>query len=243
MTQDNPNQPRIAEEPQSSDQNPTALINPVSERIANQIQIGEPVTEEEDEFTEDEEEESEGASLEDTVEAETSLPGNSSDSTPATNLPNPSVPEAENDERSELAKQPYDFDHCTVQIAIQLLPDDGDASGRQVVVGVRSHLDTPILRFLRMNELGVMPPIVATLLEELKTQLPAREQVARAAYEKKQAEKAKRQSNTAASKTPTRGKKNKPACLGASPTATVPDNRPRPEVKVSTAAQQQMGFF
>lgn len=92
--------------------------------------------------------------------------------------------EEETDDRSEIEKQPYDFDRCTIQIAIQLLPDDGDANGRMVVVGVRSHLDAPILRLVRWNELGALPPFVTTLLDELKADLPKREQAAREAFEK-----------------------------------------------------------
>jgi len=112
-----------------------------------------------------------------------------------------------------------------------------------VVVGVRSHLDTPILRFVRVNELGTLPPIVNALLDELKAELPAREQTAREAYEKKKEEKAKRQATVTASKI-ARGKKTKAtlSTAPASPNATT-DNRPRPEVQPTTAPQQQMGLF
>ena len=244
MTQDNTNQPIVAEEPQSSDQNPAAQVTPVSEQITDETQSTEPVIEEnQDEFTE-EEEETEDASEEETTETETSSPDNSTDTAlSSVSQSTPSTAPVEKDERSEIEKQPYDFDHCTVQVAIQLLPDDGDGNGRMVVIGVRSHLDVPILRFVRVNELGTLPPIVNALLDELKAELPVREQAAREAFEKKKAEKAKRQATVTASKT-TRGKKSK-ATLSSAPASSnaTADNRPRPEVKVSSAPQQQMGLF
>ncbi len=149
------------------------------------------------------------------------------------------------EDRSEIAKQPYDFERCTVQIAIQLLPDDGDPNGRMVVVGTRSHLDTPILRFMRWNELGTLPPVVNALLDQLKSEFPIREQAAHAAYEKKKEEQAKRKVTVNAPKTSARGKKTKAATLATPPTSatTVTDNRPRPEVQATTAPQQQMGLF
>jgi hypothetical protein len=244
MTQDNVNHPSVTEETQSSAQNPATLVTPVSEQFTDETQSTEPVIEEnQDEFTE-EEEETEDASAEETTEAETSSPNDSTDSA-SSNATQSTAPtsQVEKDERSEIEKQPYDFDHCTVQMAIQLLPDDGDANGRMVIIGVRSHLDVPILRFIRANELGTLSPIVNALLDELKAELPVREQAAREAFEKKKAEKAKRQATVTASKT-TRGKKSK-ATLSSAPassTATA-DNRPRPEVKVSSAPQQQMGLF
>jgi hypothetical protein len=249
MTQDKLNPPSVTEEPQSSDQNPATLVTPVSEQIAVETQVAKSETEEsEDEFSEaaeEEEEETEDASAEETTDAETSPPNTSTDSTSsnATQSTSPTS-QVEKDERSEIEKQPYDFDHCTVQIAIQLMPNDGDANGRMVVVGVRSHLDTPLLRLVRLNQFGTLPPVVIDLLNALIAELPAREQAAREAFEKKKAEKAKRQSTvTTASKT-TRGKKAKPTLTPApaSSSATT-DNRPRPEVKVSGTPQQQMGLF
>ena len=174
----------------------------------------------------------------------TKSPSDSS-ATPAVSIPSANTADAQADDRSTLERQPYAFDHCTVQIAIQLLADDGDPNGRMVVVGVRSHLDAPILRVVRWNEIGPLPPIVNTLLDELKAELPAREQAAREQFEKKQAEKAKRQSTVAPSKTSARGKKSKATTLATSPTANaaVIDNRPRPEVDVTSASQRQMGLF
>jgi hypothetical protein len=247
MNQDNANQPIVAEEPLASDQNPATRVDPASEQTTTDSQVAEPVTEEvEEDFAEaEEEEETEVASLDEATETETSSPSDSN----ATITPTPSAPEADADDRCEIAKQPYDFDHCTVQIAIQLLPDDqgrlgdGDANGRMVVVGVRSHLDAPILRLVRLNELGPLPPLVGELLDALKAELPTREQAAREAFEKKKEEKEKRKATVTASKT-TRGNKTKTtlATAPASQNATT-DHRPRPEVQATAAPQQQMGLF
>ncbi len=156
--------------------------------------------------------------------------------------------EADEDERSAIEKQPYDFDHSTVQIAIQLLPEDGDPKGRMIVVGVRSHLDAPILQVVRLNELGTLPPLVKALLDELKSELPAREQAASAAFEKKKEEKAKRTAELEASRARAsqRGKKTaKAISLATAPTANAAatENRPRPEVNVPKTSQQQMGLL
>lgn len=246
MTQDKASQPTIEEATQSSDQTSAILVTPVSEQISDEIPLAEIVTEENEEQVadaEDEEEETEDASSEEMTEAETTSPDDSADSAPSNTTQSTATTQVEKDERTEIEKQPYAFDHCTVQVAIQLLPDDGDANGRLVVVGVRSHLDAPLLRMIRLNQIGTLPPLVIELLDALKAELPAREQTAREAFEKKKAEKAKRQTTVTTSKT-ARGKKAKPtlATTPASSNATT-DNRPRPEAKVSGAPQQQMGLF
>jgi len=187
----------------------------------------------------------EDAVRENVTEAETSSPSDSADSAtlPSDTSTVSSTPDANTDDRCAIEKQPYDFDHCTVQIAIQLLPSDGDANDRMVVVGVRSHLDAPILRVTRLNELGALPPLVTALLDELKAELPKREQAVRDALEKKKAEQAQRKIVMAPKST--RGKQGK-ATLATAPApsdATAADNRPRPEAQVTTAPQQQKGLF
>ncbi|CAG0945709.1 hypothetical protein ANRL1_02520 [Anaerolineae bacterium] len=253
MTQDNANQPIVAEEPQASDQNPAIQVDPASEQTTTETQVTEPALEEVEDELAEEEGDSEDATCDETTETESPSQDDLADVAPSSS-PTPSAQltaDADADDRCDIQKQPYDFDHCTVQIAIQLLPDDqghlgdSDANGRMVVVGVRSHLDTPILRLVRLNELGSLPPLVNELLDALKAELPAREQAAREAFEKKKAEKANRKAVVTASKTTTRGRKNKAATLVTSPTsnASVTDNRPRPEVQVTATPQQQMGLF
>lgn len=237
MSQDNPNEPTIAEEPQPSDLSQAKQSDPASEQAPTETQVAEPAMDETDDVAE-EDADPEDALRDEATETETSSP---SDSANSATPPTPSNTAADADERSAIEKQPYDFDHCTVQIAIQLLPDDGDANGRMVVVGVRSHLDAPILRVTRLNELGALPPLVDALLDELKAELPTREQVAREAIKKK-AEQAQRKSIVTASRT-ARGKKGKATLASAASAAITTDNRPRPEVQVTTAPQQQRGLF
>ena len=244
MTQDNADQQIVAEEPQASDQNPAMQVDPASEQISDEPQVTEPAMEEVEDELAEEKGDSEDATRDETTETESPSQDDTADNVPSSSS-TPSVQskdDADVDDRCEIAKQPYDFDHCTVQIAIQLLPDDGDANGRIVVVGVRSHLDTPILRLVRLNELGSLPPPVNELLDALKAELPAREQAAHEAFEKK---KANRKAVVTVSKTTTRGKKNKAVTLATSPTsnASANDNRPRPEVQVTATPQQQMGLF
>ena len=262
MAQDNPSDTVQVEEPQAAAQvpdgvTPTALsVEPSANALG-----AEPITEvtlviddgtantdapgmddAEDEIPDVESEENED------VGGTASAPESASDANGTATSPQANAPseksEEDADDRSEIEKQPYDFEHCTVQIAIQLLPDDGDANGRMVVVGVRSHLDAPILRLVRLNELGALPTPITALLDERKAELPKREQAAREAFEKKKEERAKRKSVVTASRT-SRGKKAKTTLSAAPAASTAPttDNRPRPEVQGTTAPQQQMGLF
>jgi len=240
MSHDNPNEPTIAEEPQPSDLSHAKQGDPASEQATTEPQVAEPAMDETAEDVAEEDADPEDALRDEATETETPSPSDSANSMTTTS----SNTDADADERSDIEKQPYDFEHCTVQIAIQLLPDDGDA-GRMVVVGARSHLDAPILRVTRLNELGTLPPLVNALLGELKAELPKREQAAREAIEKKKAERAQRKSIVTASKT-ARSKKSKASLAtasAASSNATTADNRPRPEVQVTTAPQQQRGLF
>jgi len=281
MTQDNPNDTVNAEEPQvvgvvPDGQTQAQPVEPAVDALAEKPRVGEETPEEnaraederDDEMSDDESDAEEEAkddqghpstrSGQALGDADTSDPISTSNASTTTQSPTaPSANSEDADERCEIEKQPYDFDHCTVQIAIQLLPDDqghpsassgqalgdSDPNGRMVVVGVRSHLDAPILRCVRLNELGALPPIVNALLDELKADLPTREQATRAAFEKKKEEKARRKSVVAASRTSSRGKKTKAPMSAAPASAATTDNRPRPEVIVPTKPQQQIGLF
>jgi hypothetical protein len=250
MAQDDLSVPTVAEEPQASEQSDAMRVDAASAQTTVESQMAEPATDAaEDEGTEDErpeeEEASEDAGHDEAMATEPSPQGDAVNVVPASSAtpPTPSTPDADADDRSEIEKQPYAFELCTVQIALQLLPDDGDPNGRMVVVGVRSHLDAPILHLVHLNEVGTLPPIVNALLDELKVELPTREHAAREAFEKKKEEKAKRKATVTASKT-ARGKKTK-ATLSTAPAASnaPTDHRPRPEVQATAAPQQQMGLF
>lgn len=81
--------------------------------------------------------------------------------------------------------EPYEWAKCTVRLSITFFPDDGNESGRQVVVGCNTHGDPPLIEAIREAELGIMPPIVLGLLEKLKQRLPQQAEIAEA---KRQAE-------------------------------------------------------
>lgn len=85
------------------------------------------------------------------------------------------------------AEEPYEFEHCTIQIGIQLLPDDGNPAGRPVVIGVRNHADTPIIAMTRLSTLQ-LPQIVTDLLARLQADLPTRQKAKEEAAAKKRAE-------------------------------------------------------
>jgi hypothetical protein len=73
--------------------------------------------------------------------------------------------------REAAVEEPYDFDRCTIQIGLQLLPEDGDPAGRAVVIGVRNHADAPIVALTRLAALGPLPQLVTELLDRLRADL------------------------------------------------------------------------
>jgi hypothetical protein len=103
--------------------------------------------------------------------------------------------------REAAVEDPYDFDHCTIQIGLQLLPDDGDPAGRAIVIGVRNHADAPIVALTRLATLGPLPQVVTELLERLRADLPerktAREQTAVRKRTQEEAARAGREAATA----------------------------------------------
>ena len=81
--------------------------------------------------------------------------------------------------------EPYEWERCTVRLSITFFPDDGNESGRQVVLGCNTHNDPPLIEPVREAELGTLPPIVVSLLERLKERLPQQAEISEA---KRQAE-------------------------------------------------------
>ena len=88
-----------------------------------------------------------GGEQEDTIPEDESLEASQGDAEPAdedeaaANRPSTSTPA----QCAARVEEPYDFDRCTIQIGLQLLPDDGDPAGRPIVVGVRNHADAPVI--------------------------------------------------------------------------------------------------
>jgi hypothetical protein len=148
--------------------------------------------------------------------------------------------EEEDDELSPVEREPYEFDQCTLSISLQLLPTDGDPGGRRVLIGVRNHLDQPIIKAMRESELGPLPSAIAALLEQLRADLPSRQAAFEQAQAKRQAEAQARQARLASLKAAsskgktTKQKKNwntAPASEGA---ATAPATQPPTPSKPST---------
>lgn len=121
-------------------------------------------------------------------------------------------PELAEPKEAEPAEEPYEYDRCTIQIGIQLLPDDGDPAGRPVIVGVRDHANAPILKLMRRKDLGVLPSVITDLLIELQEQLPARQKAHEEAEAKRKAdeEAARARHEAAAAAAKARAKKSKP---------------------------------
>ena len=131
-----------------------------------------------------------GGEQEDTIPEDESLEASQGDAEPAdedeaaANRPSTSTPA----QCAARVEEPYDFDRCTIQIGVQLLPDDGDPEGRPVVVGVRNHADAPIVALTRLSTLGSLPQVVNNLLDQLRADLPMRQKAREEAAARKKAE-------------------------------------------------------
>lgn len=110
--------------------------------------------------------------------------------------------------------EPYVFNDCTVTINIQLLPDDGDADGREVIIAVSSHIEGPLVELTRLRLLGELPPPVGELVRLHEGRLPA---LGEARAEQRRRETTAKASG-AKSKTTVRGSNGK-ATTGAKPTS------------------------
>ncbi|HEU4595868.1 MAG TPA: hypothetical protein VFS10_12060, partial [Pyrinomonadaceae bacterium] len=111
--------------------------------------------------------------------------------------------------------EPYVFNDCTVTINIQLLPDDGDADGREVIIAVSSHIEGPLVELTRLRLLGELPPPVAELVKLHEGRLPA---LGEARAEQRQRETTAKASG-AKSKTTVRGSNGKATTGAKSSTA------------------------
>ena len=134
----------------------------------------------------------------------------------------PSTDDHPSSANTGLADEPYEFERCTITASVVWLPADDHTAGRQMLVGVRSHLDAPILRVFREADLPLapLPRVLETLLEELRTELPNR-QVARLRQVETEAQK-KPRSYQRASNTP------KPASSSQIATSTAKGQAPTP---------------
>lgn len=173
-----------------------------------------------------------------------------STATPADAAAASPIPPQDEDPRSDIERQPYEFDRCTVQIAIQLLPNDGDGKGRPVLIGVRTHLDAPIVRMMRANELGELPPAISSLVEQLKGELPAREQDARERWEKEKEARARRHTKASPAKEAKTAKGATPAkpktvggAAAPAPSVLTDEQRANAIGQAATANKQQMALF
>ena len=176
----------------NQDDQATPIIPEELQEAVEEIAVEEAATESAlAETTEEKANDSEGLNEENDVDAEAPAPAPDTAKRTAPAKPEKIV--------NPVLADPYEFDQCTVAIQIVLLPNDGDAHGREVVIGVRTHQDTPIIRVFRLDQVPLGAPIT-NLLEELRAQLPSRAM-----------EKIERETKEA--------KKRKPAPAPARPTA------------------------
>jgi hypothetical protein len=101
----------------------------------------------------------------------------------------------------DVAAEPYEIGQCTVTLAVTIRPDDGHPDGPQVVIGVRSHDESPLLCVRRLNTLALAPELremihqyEATLAERGAAKAAAQ---VRAAADRKAAEEKRKQAAAA----------------------------------------------
>ncbi len=101
----------------------------------------------------------------------------------------------------DVAAEPYVKGKCTVTLALTIRPDDGHPDGPQVVIGVRSHDESPLLSVKRLNALALPPELLemvhqyeATLAERGAAKAAAQ---VKAEVDKKAAEEKRKQAEAA----------------------------------------------
>ncbi len=96
----------------------------------------------------------------------------------------------------------------------------GGTNGRPVLIGVRTHLDAPVVKMMGGDELGALLPAFTAVVEQLKSEIPAREQSAKERLEKEKAERL--QKRLKAAKQPRHSKPAQPEKPKAVQTAVAP---------------------
>ena len=171
-----------------------------------------------------------GGEPEDTIPEDESLEASQGDAEPAdedeaaTNTPSTSTPA----QCMARVEEPYDFDRCTIQIGLQLLPDDGDPAGRPVVVGVRNHADAPIVALTRLSTLGPLPQVVTELLDRLRAELPERKIAKEEAAARKKSEEEAAKARREAARSKSKSSSTKPAPKKVNTLDQVPESGPAP---------------
>jgi predicted RNA methylase len=149
----------------------------------------------------------------------------------------------------EPGEEPYDPKLCTINIAIQLQPDDGQKGGRSVLLGIRSHGDTPTLQFCRLDEIE-LPQQVLQMITELTEQFPERERLrterkkvaeeAEAAKQAQKAQEAEAKKNKSQGKGKGKDKGKNSGSSQASPKPSTPSaSSPKPEAAKSIGIKHE----
>jgi hypothetical protein len=76
---------------------------------------------------------------------------------------------------SEPVEAPLSFEGSKIKITLTLFPDDSHAEGRKTLVCVGNLNEPPLIDFVRLSEIGELPPLVIEMLEKLKADLPNRQ--------------------------------------------------------------------
>ena len=131
---------------------------------------------------------------------------------------------------------PYDFDKCVISVQLVYLPRE-EGKERQVMVGVRSHLDAPLIEVYNEPDLVNLNEIIRRLLERIKNEIPRRGLV------KKEAEAARKKQDEDAAKrrdAAIKGRDTVKANIAAKTGTPVTAASPTPKGKTPDASQMSM---
>lgn len=122
-----------------------------------------------------------------------------------------------------IKNDPYDFDHCQVQVSILFLPRNGNEP-RLAVCGVKTHDDDPLIEARPGDELLASLPVdILGMLEKVKSQMPGR---AMERMVRKQAPAIKKKAKITAPKPPARDAPPLPVLVPNAPTLRTPALQP-----------------
>lgn len=158
---------------------------------------------------------------------------------------NPDTHPEEENKPEGIQHDPYEWGKCAVTAQIVWLPDG------TVMLGVRSHLDAPILTLLEGDSLARLPghaaelPVptaeaIADLLAQLREDLPLR---AKAHAEREAASQKKAEESKARVKTGKKGTQAQPAVAAQTNSGTAAPTLARPALTGKAPAPAQASLF
>lgn len=184
----------------------------------------------------------------DTPTADAPVRPAASDSSSASTSADDEDDEDDDDPLLSLERDATDFDKATITVVLQLLPQDGHADGRLVLLGVKSHNLPPLTITRRFTQLTPLPDELAKLLTQwqhhYQEALAARtsKRVADKAKERAKEEERKRKQEDARRHAKTKPAASNPATRTTATAGPTPTARPAAPAPPGEAVPQSTLF-